>query len=239
MAGGPGVSSSAVSRDVPAPTNDAEITSRRTANRSDDAAAMRMFPPECVTICGLWPSFVIHWTVSGVTFCVVQAKVAQMNTFHSTSSPIIAAERPDARDALALITELHGHLETLYPPESQHGFSVERLIAEAVPFFVLRAFGQPAGCGGIKLIANDYGELKRMYVRPRYRGNGFGKLILGHLTEFALAHEITLLRLETGIHQQAAIRLYQQAGFSRIPPFGPYTDDPLSLCYEKRLLETR
>ena len=45
------------------------------------------------------------------------------------------------------------------------------------------------------------------------------------------------MRLETGIHQQAAIRLYERLGFRRIPPFGPYTDDPLSRCYEKSLAE--
>jgi putative acetyltransferase len=148
---------------------------------------------------------------------------------------IITVERPDSPDALTLIGELEAHLASLYPAASRHGFSPERLVAEAVPFFVLRVGGQPAGCGGIKLFGRDYGELKRMYVRPQHRGNGFGKLILDHLAEFALAHEIQLLRLETGIHQQAAIRLYEQAGFYRISPFGPYTDDPLSLCYEKRL----
>ena len=136
-----------------------------------------------------------------------------MSNSPSTPSPIISAERPDSPDALALIDELETHLASLYPAASRHGFSPERLLAEAVPFFVLRAGGQPAGCGGIKLIAHEYGELKRMYVRPQYRGNGFGKLILDYLAEFALAHNITLLRLETGIYQQAAIQLYENADF--------------------------
>ena len=42
------------------------------------------------------------------------------------------------------------------------------------------------------------------------------------------------MRLETGIHQRAAIELYERAGFRRIPPFGDYQEDPLSRCYEKR-----
>ncbi|HVR99401.1 MAG TPA: hypothetical protein VMW27_22455 [Thermoanaerobaculia bacterium] len=37
------------------------------------------------------------------------------------------------------------------------------------------------------------------------------------------------------VRQDEAIGLYEQAGFYRISPFGPYTDDPLSRCYEKRL----
>lgn len=44
-----------------------------------------------------------------------------------------------------------------------------------------------------------------------------------------------LLRLETGIHQAEAIGLYERVGFYRIPPFGPYRVDPLSLYFEKPL----
>ena len=89
--------------------------------------------------------------------------------------------------------------------------------------------------GGIKLFGREYGELKRMYVRPEFRGRKYGELLVDHLAEHARANGVTLLRLETGIHQEAAIRLYERLGFRRIPPFGPYTDDPLSRCYEKSL----
>jgi hypothetical protein len=51
----------------------------------------------------------------------------------------------------------------------------------------------------------------------------------------AQAHGVTLLRLETGIHQREAIGLYEHSGFYRIPPFGPCTDDSLSRCYERRI----
>lgn len=60
----------------------------------------------------------------------------------------IQAERPDSSDALALIGELEAELEPLYPPESQHGYSVEQLIAAGVAFFVVRVNGEAAGCGG-------------------------------------------------------------------------------------------
>ena len=72
-----------------------------------------------------------------------------------------------------------------------------------------------------------------MYVRPRYRGLGFGKLLLNHLEEYVRQQGIGLVRLETGIHQTAAIQLYERTGYERIGPFGPYKDDPLSVFYEK------
>jgi putative acetyltransferase len=148
---------------------------------------------------------------------------------------IITPERPDSADAKALIMELEAVLAPSYPPESRHGLSVERLLAERVAFFLLRSDGTPASCGGIKLVGADYGEIKRMYVRPQFRGLGFGKLMLDHLAAYARANGVALLRLETGIHQQEAIGMYQRMGFQRIPPFAPYKEDPLSLCFEKRL----
>lgn len=147
----------------------------------------------------------------------------------------ITAERPDTLEAVLLITELEAVLDPLYPSESRHGLSVERLISEGVPFFVLRLDGEPAGCGGVKLFGTEYGELKRMYTRPRFRGRGFAQQMLDHLAGYAASHGVTLLRLETGIHQHEAIRLYERWGFRQIGPFGDYKLDPNSLFYEKSL----
>ncbi len=134
-----------------------------------------------------------------------------------------------------MIEELEAHLEPLYPRESRHGYAVDKLIAENVAFFVIRDDGVAAGCGGIKLVGTEYGELKRMYVRPQFRGRRFGGLLIDHLAAYARRHSVETLRLETGIHQLAAIALYERVGFTRIPPFGPYREDPVSRCYERRL----
>jgi putative acetyltransferase len=147
----------------------------------------------------------------------------------------ITPERPDSPDASALIAELDAVLQPLYAVESRHGYSVDKLIAEGVAFFVLRVDGVAAGCGGIKLVGTEYGEIKRMFVRSAWRGLGLSKAIVEHLAAYAQDHGISVLRLETGIHQVEAIGLYERMGFYRIPPFGPYFDDPVSLCYEKRL----
>jgi putative acetyltransferase len=147
----------------------------------------------------------------------------------------IIEERPDTPDATQLIMELEAVLQPVYAPESRHGFSIEKLLNQGVAFFVTRYDGIPAGCGGIKLFGTEYAEVKRMYVRPQFRGHGLGKAMLNHLTAYSTQHGISVLRLETGIYQTEAIGLYEQFGFQRIPPFGDYFDDPVSLCYEKRL----
>jgi ribosomal protein S18 acetylase RimI-like enzyme len=82
---------------------------------------------------------------------------------------------------------------------------------------------------------DSYAELKRMYVRPRFRRLGLGTAMLDHLARHVRERGTYVLRLETGIHQHEAIGLYEGAGFQPIPPFGEYREDPLSVFLEKRI----
>jgi putative acetyltransferase len=148
---------------------------------------------------------------------------------------VISLERPDSEDAITLITELEAHLDPLYPKASRHGYSVEKLLREGVFFFIIRGKETLIGCGGVQFFGTEYGEIKRMYVRPQFRGLGFAKLMLDHLEEHSRSNGINLLRLETGIHQHDAITLYERAGFRSISPFGEYKPDPLSRFYEKHI----
>ena len=136
-----------------------------------------------------------------------------------------------------LIAELDGYLDPLYPKESQHGYRAKKLVEQKVEFYVIYYEGRPAGCAGIQFFSGgqgadcDYGELKRMYVR----GRGLGRKLLDHIGALALSRGMATIRLETGIYQPEAIALYEKCGYYRIPPFGDYWDDPVGLCYEKRL----
>ena len=158
-----------------------------------------------------------------------------------SESVTIQREHPETQAASRLIAELDAYLSPLYPQESQHGYSIEKLVERQVEFYVLYCDGEPAACGGVQFFAEPqekggaYGELKRMYVRGRFRGRGFGKRLLEHLERLAEDKGVTTMRLETGTRQPEAAGLYEKAGYHRIPPFGDYWDDPVSLCYEKRL----
>jgi len=143
---------------------------------------------------------------------------------------------PDSPAAVELIRELDEHLDQQpYTASSRHAFSVDKLVREGVIFFIARYLEQLAGCGGVKMFAKDYGEVKRMFVRPTYRGLGLGLKILDRLAEHTRANGINLLRLETGIYQHEAIGLYERYGFKRRAPFGNYQEDPLSIYFEKTL----
>lgn len=148
----------------------------------------------------------------------------------------IAEVAPNASDAVELIGELDAHLMAHpYPAQSRHAYSVEKLLRERVVFFVTRYEGQLAGCGGIKMFGSEYGEVKRMFVRPEFRGKGLGKAMLRRLAEYARSNDAKLLRLETGIYEVEAIGLYERFGFQRRAPFGEYFEDPLSVYFEMNI----
>jgi putative acetyltransferase len=74
-----------------------------------------------------------------------------------------------------------------------------------------------------------------MFVHDRARGLGVGAALLGAIEDLARGLGIHTLRLETGEPQQAAIRMYEHAGYAHIERFGPYVDDPTSICMARPL----
>jgi GNAT superfamily N-acetyltransferase len=74
-----------------------------------------------------------------------------------------------------------------------------------------------------------------MYVAPAARGRGLSRLVLAALEDEARELGYSFLRLETGDRQPEAIKLYASAGYEPIARYGPFVDDPRSVCFEKRL----
>jgi putative acetyltransferase len=144
---------------------------------------------------------------------------------------------PRIEEAQKLIGELDEYQTALYPAESNHLDGIEELTSPNVIFVMAYLGDQAVGCGAVKDIHGEYGEIKRVYVSPKARGIGLAKGIMAYLEAKALARGIQIVRLETGIHQIEALRLYEKLGYKRRGPFGSYTDDPLSIYLEKRLIE--
>ncbi|MFX0108448.1 MAG: GNAT family N-acetyltransferase [Candidatus Hodarchaeota archaeon] len=78
---------------------------------------------------------------------------------------------------------------------------------------VLEVDNKVAGMGLIKTIGEGIGEVKRMYIRPRYRGKGYGHEIMRMLVTRAKELGYSTLRLETADFMPAALRVYHSAGF--------------------------
>jgi putative acetyltransferase len=147
----------------------------------------------------------------------------------------IALESPDQLDVIALIAELDAYQDILYPPESRHSLDLDSLKQSNVLFAVARdSTGQAIGCGAI-VLCPGYGELKRMYVCPRGRGQGVAKNLLALLESRAIGCGCKLVLLETGPYQHEALALYASGGYQRRGPFGDYTNDPLSVFMQKHI----
>jgi len=139
----------------------------------------------------------------------------------------------------ALIGELDAALSAEYPPEQRHGLAVEAIFQPHVRFFLARLDGVAVGCGGVALLP-DYAEVKRMYVHHSARGQGVADALLVRIEQEVLSAGLSVLRLETGDRQIAAMRLYVRTGFRECPPFGAYALKPpeaiaASVFFEKRI----
>lgn len=148
----------------------------------------------------------------------------------------ISFESPHQADAIALIAELDAYQSALYPPESHHALDLTSVAADRVLFVMARDDAGPAvGCGAV-VLSPEYGELKRMVVRPEQRGLGIAKKILQTLEAAAAQSACQWLKLETGPSQPEALGLYARCGYQPCGRFGTYTDDPLSVFMHKMLL---
>ena len=93
----------------------------------------------------------------------------------------------------------------------------------------------PIGGAGFKRFDETSAEVKRMFVKPEYRGRGVAKGILALIEQKAKEAGYERLVLETGGFLIAANKLYKGIGFRVIPNYGPYVNMPESVCMEKEL----
>ena len=91
------------------------------------------------------------------------------------------------------------------------------------------------GCGCFKRFDDQSVEIKRMYVKPEYRGRGIASTILDSLEKWAAELNFRVSVLETGTKQIEAIQLYRKSGYIVIENYGPYKAMPESICMQKLL----
>lgn len=147
----------------------------------------------------------------------------------------ITAEDPRSDAATLLIKNLSAELAPKYGGDGTASFSPDDVLAGGGAMLIARLNGEPVGCGAIRRMQDQVAEVKRMYVEPRARGRGVGRMILQELEAVARRMGYSHVRLETGNLQTEAIKMYQASGYWQINCYGQYVDNPLSLCFEKRL----
>jgi putative acetyltransferase len=164
-------------------------------------------------------------------------------------APILGAEA----DYLLLLSD--AYMASLYPAESNHLVSSESLrtgdacfigafqrdrdgsgdeMTDQKPAAASSLETRCVACVAARFYRNEgYAEIKRLYVKERWRGAGLARRLMARIEAEIVEQGIRCARLEMGIHQPEADALYRSLGYREIPPFGDYLLDPLSQFLEK------
>ncbi|MCW6035440.1 GNAT family N-acetyltransferase [Spirulina subsalsa FACHB-351] len=137
-----------------------------------------------------------------------------------------------------LLERLNQYLMELYPPEVNYIPSLESLRQPNVTFLAACLQEEVIGCGALIDQQGKYGEIKRLFVKPEFRRLKIGDRLLASLEKSAISLNLPWIRLETGILQPEALRLYEKRGYQPCPPFDCYKEDPLSVFLQKQLLRS-
>ena len=153
----------------------------------------------------------------------------------TVTTRIVSPRCPDATRLLAQLTEEIRRMYADRGDDGSGGFDVEDVEQPASAFVIAYVDDEAVGCGAMRPCDEESGEVKRMFVRPEYRGRRIAAAILTALEQEAVRAGYRAMRLETGDRQPDAVRVYQRAGYRRTPPYGVYVNWIGSLCFRKVL----
>ena len=137
----------------------------------------------------------------------------------------------------ALLQEHLRDMHRVSPPESVHALDLESLRQPGITLWTVWDGGRLAGCGALKALDPQHGEIKSMRTASAYRRKGVAKQMLQHLLDEAKQRGYTRVSLETGSMDffLPARALYASFGFEYCSPFADYMEDPNSVFMTKEL----
>lgn len=133
------------------------------------------------------------------------------------------------------VAELVGeHLQNMAlhsPAESIHAINLEGLQKPEITFWSAWDQGELVGCGALKELDGQHGEIKSMRTSSSHLRKGVAKRLLQHIIEESKRRGYQRLSLETGSMDafDPAKRLYASFGFHYCKPFSDYVEDSNSV----------
>ena len=123
------------------------------------------------------------------------------------------------------------------PPESVHALDLEELRKPEITFWSAWRDGELLGCGALRELDPEHGEIKSMRTASAHRRQGVAAKLLKHILEEARSRNYKRVSLETGSMDAfaPARNLYAKFGFRSCGPFGEYVEDPNSVFMTKEL----
>ena len=146
---------------------------------------------------------------------------------------VIVADRHNG-DFISLTDLLDKDLSERYG-EQQQQYTKHNQVAPVIDVVIVYKDKLPVACGAFKKHGSDTAEIKRVFVRVEYRGQGLSKLVINKLEEQIQSAGFTYAVLETGIKQPEAIQLYKKCGYEITENYEPYIGNENSICMRKVL----
>ncbi|MGF1515844.1 MAG: GNAT family N-acetyltransferase [Elainellaceae cyanobacterium] len=148
--------------------------------------------------------------------------------------------RVDNLQGPEIVGLLREHLQDMRlntPLESVHALDIEALRSPAITVWSVWKDAEIMGCGALKALASDHGEIKSMRTVSNHRRKGVAAQLLAHILQEAKRRSYRHISLETGGAEEfaPARALYTRFGFQECGPFGDYGEDPNSIFMSREL----
>ncbi len=140
---------------------------------------------------------------------------------------IIARTEEDYREARTLLHEYEAasEMDLCFQGFEEEVETLERMYGPpGGRFLLVRAGDATAGGVALRDLGDKICEMKRLYLRPGFRGRGLGRRCAERIVDEARAMGYARMRLDTLPSMRAAIALYRSMGFVEIDP---YTENPV------------
>ncbi|WDF59012.1 GNAT family N-acetyltransferase [Flavobacterium sp. KACC 22758] len=141
---------------------------------------------------------------------------------------------PDDEKATSILEELSSNLYLRFGSDGRNSFTDWQNNNAKFVFVTAELNNEIIGCGAIRPIEGNIGEVKRMY--SKFRGKKIGQTILAFLEKEAKKIGFTELVLETRVKNLEAVEFYKKQQYNIIPNYGKYIDRPEAICFGKSLI---
>jgi len=123
------------------------------------------------------------------------------------------------------------------PPESVHALDLEALRSNDITFWTAWDGEGLLGCGALKELDPDHGEIKSMRTVAAHLRKGVARALLDHILGEAKRRGYSRVSLETGSAAAfaPAQKLYAGFGFTYCGPFADYVEDPYSVFMTRQI----
>lgn len=140
-------------------------------------------------------------------------------------------------EVAALLTDHLRSLAEVTPLKSMHALNLDELRKPDITFWTVWQAHELAGCGALKQLDAEHGEIKSMRTAKSHLRQGVASHLLQHIIAEAKRRGYRRLSLETGAipYFEPAHSLYRKFGFKNCPPFVGYQEDPNSVFMTKEL----